>query len=167
VIIWLNGTFGAGKTTTAKELAALLPESRIFDPKRLGSCSATSSLPRPSETSRTPPWRGLVVAAAVQILDYVAACSSSPSQFLSISTGVRSAAGSRVPASHCATSFSTPAGTNSCGASESDNEKPNSPWRLDHLDDYEDARAWHSQEASVIDTSGLPPPQVAALSRFT
>ncbi|WP_228834433.1 AAA family ATPase [Nocardia abscessus] len=31
MIIWLNGTFGAGKTTTAGELTALLPGSRIFD----------------------------------------------------------------------------------------------------------------------------------------
>jgi tRNA A37 threonylcarbamoyladenosine biosynthesis protein TsaE len=28
VIIWLNGTFGAGKTTTAAELLTLLPGSR-------------------------------------------------------------------------------------------------------------------------------------------
>lgn len=33
MIIWLNGTFGAGKTTTAHELAKLVPGSRLFDPE--------------------------------------------------------------------------------------------------------------------------------------
>jgi hypothetical protein len=36
VIIWLNGTFGAGKTTTAAELLTLLPGSRLFDPETVG-----------------------------------------------------------------------------------------------------------------------------------
>jgi hypothetical protein len=31
VIIWLNGPFGGGKTTTASELHTLLPSSRLFD----------------------------------------------------------------------------------------------------------------------------------------
>ncbi|NEB65771.1 ATP-binding protein, partial [Streptomyces fulvissimus] len=29
MIIWLNGSYGAGKTTTARELAALLPDARV------------------------------------------------------------------------------------------------------------------------------------------
>ncbi len=33
VIIWLNGTFGAGKTTTARQLASRLANARHFDPK--------------------------------------------------------------------------------------------------------------------------------------
>ncbi|WP_216903387.1 hypothetical protein [Nocardia alni] len=31
---------------------------------------------------------------------------------------------------------------------------PNSTWRLEHLDDYDAARSWHSQEAHIIDTTG-------------
>src|SRR5690348_4333585 len=33
VIIWLNGTFGAGKTTTARRLVRRLPNTRHFDPE--------------------------------------------------------------------------------------------------------------------------------------
>jgi adenylylsulfate kinase-like enzyme len=36
VIIWLNGPFGGGKTTTASELHTLLPSSRLFDPEMVG-----------------------------------------------------------------------------------------------------------------------------------
>jgi hypothetical protein len=32
MILWLNGTFGAGKAGTASELAGILPGARQFDP---------------------------------------------------------------------------------------------------------------------------------------
>ncbi len=35
MIIWLNGIFGCGKTSTAAELHALIPSSRVFDPDGL------------------------------------------------------------------------------------------------------------------------------------
>ncbi|MDE7243930.1 MAG: AAA family ATPase [Oscillospiraceae bacterium] len=36
MIIWLNGAFGAGKTTTAYELQRYLPNSFIYDPENIG-----------------------------------------------------------------------------------------------------------------------------------
>ena len=36
MIIWLNGTFGAGKTKTGRELAARLVNARPFDPEEVG-----------------------------------------------------------------------------------------------------------------------------------
>ncbi|MEP7025229.1 MAG: hypothetical protein ABJB47_15815 [Actinomycetota bacterium] len=36
MIIWLNGAFGAGKTTTATLLSELVPASRVFDPETVG-----------------------------------------------------------------------------------------------------------------------------------
>ena len=36
MIIWLNGTFGAGKTATAKEQLPLVPDTRLFDPETVG-----------------------------------------------------------------------------------------------------------------------------------
>jgi len=36
VIIWLNGTFGVGKTTTAAQLVGDLPDARLFDPEYVG-----------------------------------------------------------------------------------------------------------------------------------
>ena len=34
--IWLSGTFGAGKTATARALAATMPDARLFDHERPG-----------------------------------------------------------------------------------------------------------------------------------
>ena len=36
MIIWLNGAFGAGKTTTAFELNRRIPHSYVFDPENIG-----------------------------------------------------------------------------------------------------------------------------------
>ncbi|MFI2280325.1 hypothetical protein [Nocardia beijingensis] len=62
MIVWLNGTFGAGKTTTAAELSALLPGSRIFDTEEVGVMlrHVLASQPVP-DFQDWQPWRGLVV----------------------------------------------------------------------------------------------------------
>lgn len=70
MILWLNGTFGAGKTTTAKELTARLPESRLFDTEQVGYM-LWHVLGKPRDFQDFPPWRGLVVETARQVLDYV------------------------------------------------------------------------------------------------
>jgi broad-specificity NMP kinase len=33
MLVWINGTFGVGKTTTAKALTDRLPGHRLFDPE--------------------------------------------------------------------------------------------------------------------------------------
>lgn len=35
-VIWLNGAFGAGKTTVARVLASRFPEALLFDPEDIG-----------------------------------------------------------------------------------------------------------------------------------
>lgn len=37
MIVWLNGAFGAGKTTVAAELCRVLPGARRFDPEYVGA----------------------------------------------------------------------------------------------------------------------------------
>ena len=48
MIIWINGAFGAGKTTLAEELSRRLSEAVLFDPEYVGYLS------RPCRTTRTP-----------------------------------------------------------------------------------------------------------------
>jgi len=37
MIVWLNGTFGVGKTTTSELLAKTLPDARVFDAEKVGT----------------------------------------------------------------------------------------------------------------------------------
>ncbi|MFJ4654838.1 AAA family ATPase [Nocardia sp. NPDC088792] len=164
MIVWLNGTFGAGKTTTAKELIALLPGSRLFDTEEVGVMLRHVLSTEPVRDFQDwQPWRGLVVAAATQILDYVGGILVVPQSVLvhqywrEIRAGLETA---DIPLRH----FVLHADRDELlRRIETDSTMPNSTWRLEHLDDYDDARAWHHQEAHVIDTTDLRPSQVATL----
>ena len=68
VIIWLNGTFGCGKTSTAAELHSLVPSSRVFDPETVGYMLQPNLADQPvSDFQHWPPWRPLVVATAAEL----------------------------------------------------------------------------------------------------
>ncbi|MBT4790132.1 MAG: hypothetical protein HON90_01050 [Halobacteriovoraceae bacterium] len=60
-IIWINGAFGAGKTTLAQELQKRIPHSLIFDPERFGFM-LQSMLPHTDfdDFQDIPLWRKLV-----------------------------------------------------------------------------------------------------------
>ncbi|MEU1209460.1 AAA family ATPase [Nocardia sp. NPDC005825] len=162
MIIWLNGTFGAGKTTTAKELITILPDSRLFDTEEVGlMLRHVLSSEKVRDFQDWQPWRGLVVAAATQILDHVGGTLVIPQSVLvqqywqEIRTGLECAG---IPLRH----FVLHAERGELlRRIESDPIMPNSSWRLEHLDDYDEARSWHRREAHVVDTTKLRPPQVA------
>ena len=66
MIIWLNGGFGAGKTTLAAELHRRLPDAVVFDPEQVGSM-LWKSLPPGGDFQHLPSWRELVVATALSL----------------------------------------------------------------------------------------------------
>jgi hypothetical protein len=55
MIIWINGAFGAGKTTLAEELQRRLPEAMPFDPEYVGYTLIKWCRRRAAVTSRTSP----------------------------------------------------------------------------------------------------------------
>ena len=66
VIIWLNGAFGAGKTTLAEELGRRLPDAVVYDPEQVGMM-LWKFLPPGGDFQHLPSWRELVVATAVSL----------------------------------------------------------------------------------------------------
>jgi gluconate kinase len=66
VIIWLNGGFGAGKTTLAQELHRRLPDAVVYDPEHVG-LMLWKWLPPNDDFQDLPSWRELVVATALSL----------------------------------------------------------------------------------------------------
>ncbi len=68
MIIWLNGTFGAGKTSTATELADLLPRARQFDPEWVGYMLKANLCDLEfTDFQQLPPWRTLVPTVMAEV----------------------------------------------------------------------------------------------------
>jgi hypothetical protein len=66
VIIWINGAFGAGKTTLAEELHRRLPRAVLYDPECIGYL-LREWLPGPGDFQDLPSWRELVIATALSL----------------------------------------------------------------------------------------------------
>ncbi len=62
MICWINGSFGAGKTTLAEELRRRCPDALMFDPEEVGFMLRAMVPPAPSgDFQDLPAWRLLVV----------------------------------------------------------------------------------------------------------
>jgi predicted kinase len=66
MIIWLNGGFGAGKTTLAQELHRRLPDAVVYDPEDVG-LMLWKWMPPDGDFQHLPSWRELVVATALSL----------------------------------------------------------------------------------------------------
>ncbi|MFE4451842.1 AAA family ATPase [Streptomyces sp. NPDC056796] len=164
MIIWLNGTFGAGKTTTARELTSRITGSRLFDTEKIGEMLGHVLGPPRRDFQDWRPWRGLAVETARQLLDDVGGTLVIPQTVLretywqELSTGLAEAG---IPVRHFLLHtdqetllhrIRTDTAPESAGARQ---------WRLDHLPAYRDALPWLRREAETLDTTGTPPSRVA------
>ena len=164
MIVWLNGTHGAGKTTTSALVQQLIPDSRVFDAEKVGETlmDITPGLPETDNFQHWPPWRPLVVETARRVLDYTGGTLVMPMTVLveqywrEISTGLAHHA---IPVRH----FVLHADQDTLrGRIEGDTVLGPSPFRLKYLEPYaEAARTWLHGEAEVIDTTHLTPAQAA------
>jgi hypothetical protein len=71
MIVWLNGAFGVGKTTTAARIRNRAAEWRPFDVEWVGyMLRANLSDHKFSDFQELPPWRKLVPRVAREIIDF-------------------------------------------------------------------------------------------------
>ncbi|UYQ60744.1 NUDIX hydrolase [Streptomyces peucetius] len=72
MIVWINGAFGAGKSSTARELIDLIPNSTLFDPELIGAgmrhLLPAKRLAEVGDYQDLPIWRRLVVDTAAALL---------------------------------------------------------------------------------------------------
>ncbi|HET7660744.1 MAG TPA: ATP-binding protein [Oryzihumus sp.] len=165
MIVWLNGTHGAGKTTTSALVQQLIPDSRVFDAEKVGETlmDITPGLPETDKFQHWPPWRPLVVETARRVLDFTGGTLVMPMTVLveqywrEISSGL---AAHNIAVRH----FVLHADQDTLRARiEGDSNLGPSTWRLGYLQPYaEAARTWLHDEAEVVDTTHLTLAQAAA-----
>jgi 8-oxo-dGTP pyrophosphatase MutT (NUDIX family) len=167
VIVWINGAFGAGKTSTARELIDLIPNCTLYEPESIGG-ELERLLPRKrlaevSDYQDLPIWRRLVVDTAAALLAEVGGVLVVPMTLLrqeyrdEIFGGL---AARRIPVRHVllATDETILRGRIAAReAAEDDLEanERNRQWCYDHIEPYRAALDWLNRDAHVIDSTGL------------
>ncbi|MFG3100889.1 NUDIX domain-containing protein [Streptomyces sp. NPDC048182] len=173
-VVWINGAFGAGKTTTARELIDLIPHSTLFDPEHVGG-TLTHLLP-PKRLAETgdfqdlPIWRRLVIDTAAALLAEVGGTLVVPMTLLrqeyrdEIFGGL---AARRIEVRHI---LLAPAETilreriagRPVPADLPDGDLRVRQWAFDHIEPYRAALAsWLAADAHPVDTGALTPHQAA------
>jgi 8-oxo-dGTP pyrophosphatase MutT (NUDIX family) len=175
VIVWINGAFGAGKTSTARELIELIPHSTFFDPElvghRLADLLPAKRLAEVGDFQDLPIWRRLVVDTAAALLAELGGVLVVPMTLLrqeyrdEIFGGL---AARRIPVHHLAL---TPAETilrariaaREPTADLPDGEVRSRQWAYDHIEPFRHALAgWLAADAHLVDNSALTAAQTAA-----
>ncbi|MGW3493001.1 NUDIX hydrolase [Streptomyces sp. NPDC001020] len=173
-VVWINGAFGAGKTTTARELIELIPNSALFDPEVIGG-ALTHLLPpkrlaEVGDVQDLPIWRRLVIDAAAAMLADLGGVLVIPMTLLrqeyrdEIFGGLASR---RIPVRHV---LLAPAETILRERTADREVPPDLPdeeirirqWSYDHIETYRTALgAWLAADAYPVDTSALTPYETA------
>ncbi|MFJ6795342.1 NUDIX domain-containing protein [Streptomyces sp. NPDC091268] len=167
MIVWINGTFSAGKTSTARELVRLLPDSTLFDPEFIGDALRVL-LPRKrldevSDYQDLPSWRRLVVDTAAAMLAELGGVLVVPMTLLrqeyrdEIFGGL---AARRIPVRHVLlapeeTILRHRIATREEPAGAQDVDLRVRQWAYDHIPVYQQALDWLTADAHVVDNSAL------------
>ena len=165
MIIWLNGTFGVGKTTTTGHLVRDDARLRAFDPEWVGYLLANNLQDHPvSDFQHYPSWRRLVPVVADEIARFtgqhlVAAQSVLVEDYWDEIRGGVTALG------HEVLHVVLDADAETLHARiDSDVDEPERvrPWRHRHVEVWEAARPWLLGAADlVVDTAALDAPRAA------
>jgi thymidylate kinase len=164
MIVWLNGNFGAGKTTTANLLKDALP-ARVFDSEHIGYLLRPIIGDVPCyDFKEWAPWRGLTIETARQVLDFVGGTLVIPQSVLQHDYWTELTDGfTKADIPVRAFTLHTDRETFRQRV-ENDTEEPTAKqWRLDHRERYEAAlEDWMREATHVIDTTHRTPEQVTA-----
>ena len=158
MILWLNGAFGVGKTTTAQAIRKAAPAWRLFDPEHVGLLLAANLAGVEfNDFQDLPPWRSLVPLIASELSDFTG------DDLLVVQTVMV-----RDYWEEMRTRFSerqqkvvhvvldAPAAALESRIKADQVERSAEQWRLDHVSSYETARSWLLPAADlVVDTDVL------------
>ncbi|MEU3486721.1 NUDIX hydrolase [Streptomyces massasporeus] len=173
-VVWINGAFGAGKTTTARELIELIPNSTLFDLEVIGGALAhllpPKRLAEAGDFQDLPIWRRLVIDTAAAMLAELGGTLVVPMTLLrqeyrdEIFGGL---AARRIPVSHILLAPAETILRERIAGREVPRDLPDGDmrirqWSFDHIEPYRAALAsWLTADAHPVDTSDLTPYETA------
>ncbi|MFD3921641.1 NUDIX domain-containing protein [Streptomyces sp. NPDC058595] len=178
MIVWINGAFGAGKTSTARELIDMIPNSTLYDPGVIGAglreLLPQKRLAEVSDYQDLPIWRRLVVDTAAALLDDAGGVLVVPMTLLrqeyrdEIFGGLASR---RIPVRHVLLALDETILRDRIAGRVSGADAADDParaerarqWAYEHIEPYGAALGWLTADALVVDTGGLTPAQSAAI----
>jgi hypothetical protein len=163
-IIWINGTFGAGKTTTAGKLVELTAGTRLFDPEHVGYMLAANLGDQEfTDFQQLPPWRALVPVVMDELIRFTGHHLIAvqtvlvESYWRELEQGLRSRGHDLV---HVVLDADPETLHTRIDADPEGQDIR--PWRHDHVADYQAARPWLLPTADVVvDTTKHLAPSVA------
>ena len=164
-MIWINGTFGVGKSTAGTGLVDALPALRLFDPEVVGYMLAQSLKDQAfTDFQDLPAWRTLVPAVALEIRRHTG------QDLVAVQTVLRQEYWAELSAAlndlgeqtfHVVLDADEP--TLRSRIENDQLELTGRQWRLDHISQYAAAREWMVTAADlVVDTSRLAVQEVVA-----
>ena len=165
MILWLNGTFGSGKTTTANDLCAQSRQWQIFDPEWVGYM-VRANLPdiEVDDFQDLPPWRSLVPLVMSEIrsftgADLIAVQTVLVEDYWNELRSNLSNAGTDV--FHVVLDCAEPVLLERIKAD--DGEREARAWRTEHVAKYRQAKQWMAASADLnVDTTDMTPNEVAS-----
>lgn len=168
MLVWLNGAFGAGKTTTANELLDLLPGSVLYDPELLGT-GLRKMLPKErlgqvDDFQDLPSWRRLVADTAAALLMEVEGPLITPMTLLRREYRDEmfgALASRRIPVQHLLLHADETILQGRIDQRAEGEAQSSRHWCLSHIPSYTAALDWIEPEAYTVDTSHLTPRQAA------
>ncbi|MEV0964998.1 NUDIX domain-containing protein [Streptomyces sp. NPDC049910] len=171
MIVWINGAFSAGKTTTARELIDLIPNSTLYDPEVIGGAMRAllpqKRLAEVTDHQDLPIWRRLVVDTAAALLAEVGGVLVVPMTLLrqeyrdEIFGGL---AARRIPVRHVLLRTDETILRNRIATREDLGVPGGCPGEADardHVERYRTALGWLLADAHVVDNSRLTPRETA------
>ncbi|MEU0129933.1 NUDIX domain-containing protein [Streptomyces sp. NPDC006289] len=173
MIVWINGAFGAGKTSAACQLIDLIPNSTFYDPGLTGGglrqLLPQKRLAEVTDFQDLPIWRRMVVDTAAALLAELSGVLVVPMTLLrqdyrdEIFGGLASR---RIPVRHVLLSpEETILRQRIAGREEFADDPGHSErirqWAYEHIEPYRAALGWISADAHTIDTSALTPSETA------
>ncbi|MER5193887.1 NUDIX domain-containing protein [Streptomyces sp. NPDC002755] len=174
-VVWINGAFGAGKTTTARELIDLIPNSTLFDPEVIGGALPhllpPKRLAEVGDFQDLPIWRRLVIDTAAALLAELGGTLVVPMTLLrqeyrdEIFGGL---AARRISVRHVLLAPGETILRERTAAREVPPDLPDGEirirqWSYDHIETYHAALAsWLTADAHPVDNGVLTPQETAA-----